>query len=146
MKQQLIVAILSAGLLTSCDDDVIPEKVPLEVRQNLLATFPLAFDIAWEKSGQDYEADFTVHAAEHSALFQQSGKLAQYKRAIPASELPEAVAHSIARNYPNYQLEEAEAFVKDHITSYQVILKSKSTEVEVVYSADGQQLRQPYWD
>src|SRR5690606_32323678 len=82
MKQQLIATVLLSATMISCDDDVMPEKVPLEVRQNLLTTFPLAFDIAWEKSGKDYEADFTVHAAEHSALFKNAGVLTQYKRAI----------------------------------------------------------------
>lgn len=146
MKQQLIAILLLSGLMTSCDDDVMPEKVPLEVRQNLLATFPLAFNIAWEKSGQDYEADFTVHAAEHSALFQQSGKLTQYKRAIPAAAMPEAVASAIAAKHPGYKITEVDALVKGAVTCYQVVLKSKTAEMEAVFSADGQQLRQPYWD
>ncbi|PVY39873.1 hypothetical protein [Pontibacter virosus] len=147
MKQQLIVTIiLSAGLLTSCDDDVMPEKVPLEVRQNLLATFPLAFDIEWEKSGKDFEADFTVHAAEHSALFQHSGELTQYKRAIPLAELPEVVANSIAKIHPNYRIEGVEMCVKSNTIYYQVVLKSRTAELEVVFAADGQQLQQPHWD
>ncbi|MCP2043203.1 hypothetical protein [Pontibacter sp. HSC-36F09] len=146
MKQQLIATVLLSATMISCDDDVMPEKVPLEVRQNLLTTFPLAFDIAWEKSGKDYEADFTVHAAEHSALFQNAGALTQYKRAIPTSELPEAVASAIAKNFPRYKLKEAEAFVKNHTTSYQIVLESQTAEIEAVFSADGQQLRQPYWD
>ncbi|MBX0334922.1 hypothetical protein K3G39_16920 [Pontibacter sp. HSC-14F20] len=146
MKPQLIAVLLLTACMTSCDDDVMPEKVPLEVRQNLLEAFPHAYQIEWEKSGNDYEADFTVHAAEHSALFQQSGELAQYKRAIPSSELPEAVTSSIGRQFSGYKLVEADAFVKNLITSYQVVLKSKTAEVEVVFSADGQQLRQPYWD
>ena len=146
MKQPLIAIVLLSAFFISCDDDVMPEEVPLEVRQNLLSTFPHAYQIEWEKSGKDFEAEFTVHAAEHSALFQQSGKLAQYKRAIPASELPEAVTAAIARHYPGYHLREAEAFFKNQVTSYQVILKSKSAEVEVVFSADGQQSKLPYWD
>ena len=145
MKQPLIAIVLLSALLVSCDDDVMPEKVPLEVRQNLLSTFPHGYQIEWEKSGKDFEADFKVHAAEHSALFQQSGKLAQYKRAIPASEIPEAVTVAIARHYPGHQLKEAEAFVKNQTTSFQIVLKSKSTEVEVVFSSDGQQLQQPFW-
>ncbi|MDO6390965.1 PepSY-like domain-containing protein [Pontibacter sp. BT731] len=146
MKQQLITIVLLSATLISCDDDVMPEKVPLEVRKNLLATFPLAFDIAWEKSGKDYEADFTVHAAAHSALFQHAGALTQYKRAIPAAQLPEAVANSIAKKYPGYQISEAEAFVKNHNTSFQIVLKNQTAEMEVVFSADGQQLQQPFWD
>ncbi|EJF08977.1 hypothetical protein O71_17736 [Pontibacter sp. BAB1700] len=146
MKLRFATVTLFAGLLVSCDDDVLPEKVPLEVRQNLLNTFPLAFDIEWERSGKDYEADFNMHAVAHSALFRQSGELMQYKRNLQSSELPEAVARSIAQSYPNYKTEEAEVVVKGDTTTYQVVLKGKSGELELAFSAEGQQLPQAYWD
>ncbi len=146
MKLRFFAIALSAGFLSSCDDEVLPEKVPLEVRQNLLSTFPLAYNIEWEKSGKDYEADFTVHAAEHCALFRHSGELMQYKRALPSSELPEAVSSSISRSYPGYRIKEAEFATKNNISFYQVLFINKAAEVEMVFSADGQQLSQAYWD
>ncbi|PKV67446.1 hypothetical protein [Pontibacter ramchanderi] len=146
MKQQLTATLLFSVILFSCDDDVMPEKVPLQVRQNLLKTFPMAYYIEWEKSGKDFEADFTVHAAEHSALFRQSGQLMQYKQAIPATALPEAVSSAIAAKHPGYMITEVDAVVKGDVTCYQVVLRSNTAELEAVFSADGQTLRQPYWD
>ena len=146
MKQQLTVLLLLSVLMFSCDDDVMPEKVPLEVRQNLLSAFPMAYHIEWEKSGKDFEADFTVYAAEHSALFKESGQLTQYKHAIPATALPEAVVNAIASKHPRYKVSAADALVKGNVTCYQVVLKNSSAEIEAVFSADGQQLRQSFWD
>lgn len=146
MKQQFAAILLLAGIVSACDDEVLPEKVPLEVRQTLLNTFPQATYIEWEKSGKDYEADFDVRTTEHSALFRHTGNLVQYKRALPASELPEAITNAIAQNYSGYKISEAEVLVRDTITSYQLVLKKQSKEVELVFAADGQQLRQPFWD
>lgn len=87
-----------------------------------------------------------MHAVAHSALFRQSGELMQYKRNLQSSELPEAVARSIAQSYPNYKTEEAEVVVKGDTTTYQVVLKGKSGELELAFSAEGQQLPQAYWD
>lgn len=146
MKLSAAALLLLSGLLFSCGDDVLPEKVPVAVRQTLLTTFPTAAYIEWERKGKEYEADFAVTATEHSALFNSTGSLLQHKRNIPAADLPEKIKTAIQEHYAGYQVDDAEEFVKNEVKLYQVELKNDRRETKVVFSADGKPTNQPFWD
>lgn len=131
-----------ALLLMSCslfDQDVPSSKVPSVVKNTLSTEFPDAYDIEWEKKKGDYEADFEIKDVDHSALFTAEGELLMSKMDIRSSELPEVVAEKIAQNYPDYHIDDVEKVDVKGQTLYQVELDGRPRDLDVVYTADGQE-------
>ncbi len=149
MKNIALAFLLLAGTLFSCDnnsDDMNPDEIPAAVKESLLSSFPDAAEIDWELKGEDYEADFDINKMAYSALFNASGNLLKHKQDIPESELPDAVRAAINADYAAYRLDEIEKLEEGQTTLYQVELDNNTKDEKLVYSADGQQVQQTYWD
>ncbi len=149
MKKTAFAMLFMASTLFACDnnsDDVNPDDVPAAVKETLLSSFPDAADIDWEQKGDDYEADFDVNKVDYSALFNASGSLIKHKQDIPESELPDAVRAAINTDYAAYRLDDIERLEEGQTMLYQVELDNNTKDEKLVYSADGQQAQQVYWD
>ncbi|MBX0334923.1 PepSY-like domain-containing protein [Pontibacter sp. HSC-14F20] len=138
------------GTLMSCDnndDDIKIDDVPATVREALSTSFPNATDIDWEKKGEDFEADFDIDRVDYSALFNSSGSMMKHKYNIAETELPEAIRTTITQNYADRKIDDPEVLVQNGDTLYQVELDhTTSADEKLVFSADGQQVQQAYWD
>ena len=127
--------------------DIRASKVPSEVKNTLSTEFPDADDIDWEKKKGDYEADFEIKDVDHSALFNAKGELLMSKMDIRSSELPAAVAEKISQDYVDYHIDDAEKVDVNGRTLYQVELDGRPRDLDVVYTADGQEDKNfKYWD
>lgn len=149
MKKIAFAILLMTSPLLGCNsnsDDINPNDVPAAVNESLLSSFPDAADIDWEKKGEDFEADFEINKTDYSALFNTSGNLLKHRQDIPESELPDAVRAAINADYAAYRLDEIEKLEEGQTTLYQVELDNNTKDEKLVYSADGQQVQQTYWD
>ena len=149
MRSTAFAFLLLSGTLLSCDndDDVKIEDVPATVREALMSSFPNATGIDWEKKGEDYEADFDVDIVDYSAMINSSGTVIKHKYDIAATELPEAIRTAIGQNYADHKIDGPEVLVQNGDTLYQVELDhSTSKDEKLVFSSNGQQVDQAYWD
>lgn len=145
----LTLSILALFLM-SCslfDQDIPASKVPSVVKNTLSTEFPDAYDIDWEKKKGDYEADFEIKDVDHSALFNAKGELLMSKMDIRSSELPAAVTEKIAQDYADYHIDDAEKVDVKGRTLYQVELDGRPRDLDVVYTAEGQEDKDfKYWN
>lgn len=150
MRATAFAFLLMTGTLLSCDnndDDVKVEDVPAAVREALMSSFPNATGIDWEKKGEDFEADFDVDRVDYNAMLTASGTVIKHKYDIPETELPEAIRATITQNYAEHKIDDPEVLVQNGDTLYQVELDhTTSKDEKLVFSSDGQQVDQAYWD
>ena len=118
--------------------------VPSAVTAAFKAKFPGAEKPSWDKEDAGtYEAEFSLNGHKMSALFDRSGSWKETETRIEVKDLPSAVARKISKKFSGYDVEDAERIedAKGH-TSYEVGLEKGNTNLEVVFSADGQVLKQ----
>lgn len=149
MKRILIFLFAGSAFLSSCkddSDDVAPDSVPEAVRTSLLAQFPNAVNVEWEKAGANYEVDFDIDMIDYDALMAADGTILKYKHDIQAAELPETIANALSTSYPDARIEDPEKLYEGQQLYYQVELEGGNAQ-KLVYSEDGQQVTTPtYWD
>ncbi|MGH1437369.1 MAG: PepSY-like domain-containing protein [Lewinella sp.] len=121
-------------------------EVPQEVTAAFLQKYPSAQSIEWEMENGDYEAEFKLGGQEMSANFTQTGRWLESETAINTSDLPEAVLASIATNFPDAKIDEAEKLdLPDSSVSYEVKLEGDQ-EMEAVFSASGELIKKTVED
>lgn len=92
MKKALIVPVMFLGLVTSLHAQH-HLAVPAVVKKALIAEFPEAVKVTWEKEKRNYEANWGGKSGEdNSAMFTPTGDFVEIVRAIKVSELPASVA------------------------------------------------------
>ena len=147
MKTSLIIiTALSTGLL-SCQRYLAPEKVPSLVNNSLEVRFPGATSVTWEKTKNQFEAEFEIAGLEITALFDADGNLVRHKGDVKEATLPAPVQLALTKMAPGFIIDDLEKLDSQGQVYYQIELQNKQKELKLVYTADGKIAHTvPYWD
>ncbi len=140
------VALLAGlAMLTSCngDDDTMVE-LPQIIEDYIASNYPAySIDESEEETLCDGTAVYEVELEDDNdneieLTFDSEGSFLFSETEISTESLPDAVSSSIASNYANYSIEEAERQdLFDDTNRYQVEIKGDGSELEVLLEADG---------
>ncbi len=116
-----------------------PADVPAAVKTALAQKYPAATAVTWEKEKGNFEANWGGRSKEdNSVLFSPSGSFIEQVVAIPAGDLPPAVATYVKQHYPGAKITEA-GKVTDAAgkTRYEAEVKGK----DLIFDAAGNFLK-----
>jgi uncharacterized protein (DUF2249 family) len=134
--QLMAVFLLGTGAMFAQD---MPEsQVPSVIVNNFKKEFPKAYDVEWEKKGEQYNVEFEIGTGtDYEAWFTNSGKLIKYKQEITITNLPQAIKDAIHTNYPGFRIGEAKKYVENGVETYKVEIEKGSEELKLLFSKDG---------
>ncbi len=134
--QLMAVFFLGTGAMFAQD---MPEsQVPSVIVNNFKKEFPKAYDVEWEKKGEQYNVEFEIGAGtDYEAWFTNSGKLIKYKQEVTSTNLPQAIKNAIHSNYPGYRIDEVKKYVENGVETYKVEIEKGSEELKLRFSNDG---------
>jgi hypothetical protein len=125
-------------------------QIPPVVVDALKARFPKAEIEKWtrEKEGEIvlYDIEFQQDGVKFEADITDTGRIDNWERQIPPTDLPEPVRRTVEQRYPNAQIREVMqiTLVKagvDVLEGYEVVLQTQDKkEAEVSVSPDGKVL------
>jgi len=134
---------IATVFLFSCSNNLSGTEVPAVLTTTLMATFPEATDVEWEKKLEDYEAEFDINKVEYTALMNASGEMIMYKHDVTEQEFPEVVRAVIHQKYNGMKLDDYEKLFLNGQSYFQVELDGTGK----VFSSDGQEQTQvTYWE
>lgn len=136
MKNKIVV-IISIMLISACSfAGTTPNAAVLKTFNE---KFPTATDVKWGmETKTEFEADFKVDGKSISANFAADGSWLETEMQIPVSELPKPVADAIQKQYPGFQILEADKTeTAKHGTIYEADIKSGSIKKALAYKEDG---------
>lgn len=108
MKKTLFAVIALAITGNVMAQDLKSSAVPQVVKTALMAKYPQATKVSWEKEKGNYEANWGGKSGEdNSAVFTPAGAFVEIVNAIPISSLPAAVAPYVAAHYKGSKIKEA---------------------------------------
>ncbi|MEO8588858.1 MAG: PepSY-like domain-containing protein [Flavobacteriales bacterium] len=155
MKKMIMAALLLLALM-GCGNEPAQEEqeateasaeqatldVPDPISAAFAAQFPAATDVKWEmEDATVYEAEFTENGVKRSASYAADGTWQETETTIKAEALPDAVQKAISAGFAGYTLKEAEELSTPSGMMYEVELEQGKSTQEVVFSADGAQVR-----
>ncbi|MES2426121.1 MAG: PepSY-like domain-containing protein [Bacteroidota bacterium] len=108
MKKTLFAVIALAITGNVMAQDLKSSAVPQVVKTALMAKYPQATKVSWEKEKGNYEANWGGKSGEdNSVVFTPAGAFGEIVKAIPISSLPAAVAPYVAAHYKGSKIKEA---------------------------------------
>ncbi|NRR90275.1 PepSY-like domain-containing protein [Winogradskyella undariae] len=141
MKRFPLIVMIAVTLgFTSCsddDDDLSISQVPSEINVAFDAEFPNATDVEYETYGDQYIVEFEIGNVDYEALYNNDGSLVKYKYDILISEVPESITTTIATDYNNRTIDDAEILVIDDVNYYLIELNNTPTDDHIVFNEDG---------
>lgn len=143
VKFMMLAAICMAMLsFTSCsdDDDFKPEDV---VQAALIAKYPDATHIEWEKKRNYLVADCRVDGKDLDVWFTEDGQWKMTETELPATDLPATVTAALAAHdkYRTWRVDDRDFLEYANGTSEYVIeVESNNREIDLYFSADGELL------
>ena len=142
------LTLFTYSLASFAQKDVDASEVPVVVQDAFKAEFANATDVEWEMKDNQYEAEYELQDdTDYHVLFDASGTMIGRKHEIEETELPAEVTAAIKKDYPDYEVDDAEMLVKDGETYYQVELEKFLRDKETIYSASGEQRDDvSYWN
>jgi len=138
MKKAFLYLISLSFAAASCGQHLKTSQVPSVVQNTLQAKFFSAKEIEWKMKNSLYHGEFDIGKFEYEAQLDATGKLVAFTKEIMINELPAAIASAIARDMPDYSIEEVATLETEGIVYYQVELeKKKAKDKKLVYGGDG---------
>ncbi|SDM48342.1 Putative beta-lactamase-inhibitor-like, PepSY-like [Catalinimonas alkaloidigena] len=130
-------ALLSLPLL-SCTS-AASTRVPDAVKQAFETKFPEATSVRWEQENpQEWEAEFKQHGEAYSANFSPEGQWLETEMELDPEALPDAIRRTLATQFGEYEVEEAEAVEQaDGTRIFETELEHGETTLEVTFRPDG---------
>jgi hypothetical protein len=140
-----IILFLLAGMLitfTGYALNILPENVPLVVKQAFEKKFPAATNVAYQMEKKDYEVTFKDKGVGMSANFNPSGEWLETETVMIESDVPKEVLTSVATNYPGFIITEvAKIDGPNDVLNYEMKLKKDKVVEEVKFSPKGEILK-----
>jgi hypothetical protein len=135
------LTVLFSLLTFSCGSKKKEVEVPQKVKNALLANFPDATNVTWEKeTAFEWEADFKMYENKYSANFDPDGNLLVMEYDIEVSYLPAPVIRDIDSSFEGYQIKKAEHAEKGNFQFFEIELIKADKRLEVVYDEKGNML------
>jgi hypothetical protein len=108
MKKTFFAVMVMAITGNVMAQDLKSGAVPQVVKTALMAKYPQATKVSWEKEKGNYEANWGGKSGEdNSVVFTPAGAFVEIVKAIPISSLPAAVAPYVAAHYKGSRIKEA---------------------------------------
>ncbi|MDF2447585.1 MAG: hypothetical protein K0R26_89 [Bacteroidota bacterium] len=107
MRAAILIFIMGFFANTGESQTIRASKVPEAVKQTFTKQYPEASIESWQKSGSNYEAEFTLHKEEGSALYDSNGNFIESESPLQKSDLPKEVMDYIALNLSRKKIREA---------------------------------------
>jgi hypothetical protein len=150
--KKLLVLLSLAVVLSSChghrknkekeDKDEKGGKelvVPTAVKTAFTKLFAKATDAEWGlEKANEYEVEFVLDKKEMAALFDPNGNLIETETPVLASELPQAVKDSLAKEFPGYMFSETEKTDAKGVVSYEMEVVKAAT---IAFDAKGKLIK-----
>jgi hypothetical protein len=136
MKNLILISIILTALsFTACGQK---KDVPAKVKTAFEQKFPAAQKVKWDKeNATEWEAEFKMNGKKYSANFTADGNWMETEYEIDSSEIPPAVKQTLANEFAEYKIEEAEISETADGKVYEFSLEKDETALEVAIAPDG---------
>src|SRR5690349_20267267 len=115
MKSYILFLSAGAISLSACAQKLKDAKVPASVKESFAKQFPDVRKVAWSRESEgEYEAEFRTKGSEQSANFDSNGNWLETETEIKKIDLPSNVVETINKEFPGYEMEEAELTETKH--------------------------------
>jgi hypothetical protein len=94
-----------------------------------------------QKKETQYEITFKDISVMKTLDFSEEGKMLSSKEVITADKLPEAVANSVAKKFPNARIMKMWLLLDASQKEYEVELHEKKKKIKMTFSSSGNVLR-----
>ena len=140
MKNIFLVAL---AVLCASATGCAQKKVPAAVDSAFKTKFSNATNVSWDKeNNHEYEAEFKISGANHSANFSDTGKWLETERVIPFDELPELVQQSFMTSHKDAKVKGvAKIETSEGEIHYEIEVKQLLGADELFYDANGKVLQ-----
>ena len=133
MKKVFILSALLLAGLSSFEQKLDPKNVPAPVMNKFTAFYSEIKKVKWEKEGNNFEAKFkSADKKQMCVIYTPEGNLWEKIWTIKKSELPKAVADSLAKKFPGVKPEEYEKIDRNGLVLYEVEFDMKEKGKEEV--------------
>jgi hypothetical protein len=141
--KHLLPSLIALSLGASACGQKHSEVTPPEVVMNAFKEqFPKAEHVSWSMEDKtDYEADLKMDGMKYSVKYTATGVWMETEHAIKMDALPAAVRQTLAAQYAEYKLDDAEVAETPSGTVYEVDMEKGEEEMEVIFNAEGQVLK-----
>ncbi len=134
MKTSGIILIVLSFCLFSC-----AKNPPAKVSESFSKKFPGAIKVSWgQEKSSEWEAEFKMNGVEMSACFDPSGNWMETEKEIGQKELPAKILAAISQKYAGYKIEETVEIENNTFKGYEIALKLKKEEIEVLATSEGE--------
>jgi len=143
MKNRNIItaAFTLLGAFSIFAQDMNPDNVPSNLKQNFQKSFPQATDVEWEMDGQSYKVEFDMNRNEHEIWYATDGTTTRTEQELTEAELPQTIKTAISGSYAGYKVDSIEKTTVNGSSTYEVELeKGWNNEKDVVFNEDGKVL------
>ncbi len=123
------------------------QSTPTKVQDAFNTKFPNAKSVEWEKENDtEWEAEFKLNGIEYSANFGTDGTWKETEHEIKVNELPENVKNTLANEFSEYEIEEAEMVETSDFNGYEVEIEKGEETMEVVFDKSGKVIKKKFED
>jgi uncharacterized membrane protein YkoI len=141
MKKTLFLVAALVTTLCSSAQNIKQAQAPDLVVETFQKKFPRVTDVEWKKKGDAYEVMFdTGFGNDHRVLIDATGKIISHRQEIAITDLPAAVTSALAKQFPDFKIEDPEKREMNDATTYKMEVKGKTEEWKVIFSEDGKLL------
>jgi uncharacterized membrane protein YkoI len=100
--------------------------------------FPSATEVKWDKeNATDWEAEFKMNGKEYSAIFTVEGTWKETEHELAQNEIPKAVKATLAKDFSDYKIEEAEFSETKDGALYEFELEKGKIVMEIAINREG---------
>ncbi len=137
----LLVTALSLGLSAQDGQKVKDADLPAAIKTSFQSEFPNAGDVEWILKDGHYKVEFEINDVDNIAAFDASGKLIKKGVEIKENELPAAVTSALQSAHAGKGIDDVYKMEKDG-TSYYLVKFNGNPKTKVMYSEDGQEIKE----
>ncbi len=143
MKTVHVMLAMLGFSTVSCAQDIPQNEVPSVVMNAFDSKFPNAMDVEWERKGDIFNVDFEIDKIDHEAWMDATGKIIKLETEIKETEVPAAVKATIAKDFKDCHIDDAEKIEKDGKIYYSIELDGKTGDRTIIFDAAGKQVSDP---
>lgn len=140
-----LIVITAGGFRNSYSQEKKVKKVPQVILDSFKKAYPNAVikgkSIEEEEGKTFYEIESVDGKVKRDLLYSTDGKLVEIEETIKESELPDAVKHSIMKEFPGSKIISSEKLTKDGKQTFEIIAKDSIKKYEIEADQSGKILK-----
>ena len=135
MKKRLVALIALVLTLMACGQT---NKPPQKVQSAFSEKFTSVKSLKWEKENNGWEAEFKMNDMKMSASFTEAGEWLETETEIKTKDVPADIINAVKSKFVGWNIDEVEKLEKPDFKGYEVDLKMKKSEKEILVSETGE--------